>query len=332
MIGAYKLLKLFIVKNSKTFYRYRAFSSNTLDEVCTDRIYFANPGSFNDPLDCNPTLECDSSIPDLNKLLIYLIKKRVKNEICSGLKRAGLYKEIAMDYIEQQAIKEVLHEIIKIEYNATDPGYQLDIDKAKSLLLVQKIEDELHRYSEKGVCCFSSTYLSPLLWSHYADQHKGLCIGYGVDREQAQKLEKVIYGKNRSIKTSTLIGAFVLKNVPAQTDLSCSMFLHKANGWKYECEWRLIGKQGIQLSPLLLKEVTFGLRCENSIKYSVIKALEGTKKNIKYFEMRENKKNFTLKRYLVNNDEMNDYYPNTAESNALIIYPFSSNRSPKKDI
>lgn len=35
--------------------------------------------------------------------------------------------------------------------------------------------------SEKyGLLCFCETWQSPLLWNHYADRHKGICLGFDV--------------------------------------------------------------------------------------------------------------------------------------------------------
>ncbi|NKK82626.1 DUF2971 domain-containing protein [Rhizobium leguminosarum bv. viciae] len=32
-----------------------------------------------------------------------------------------------------------------------------------------------------GLLCMSTTWQEPLLWSHYADKHKGMCLGFDVD-------------------------------------------------------------------------------------------------------------------------------------------------------
>ena len=45
-----------------------------------------------------------------------------------------------------------------------------------------------------GVLCFSRTWKNPVLWSHYADKHKGVCLGFEVSGEV---LMPVKYTKNR---------------------------------------------------------------------------------------------------------------------------------------
>ena len=312
-----------MAKDPKTFYRYRAFSITTLDTLCHDTVYFANPGSFNDPLDCNPTLDCDSPMEDLRKLLAFLIRRRVTAEILTNLQQARVKGERAIEHAKNRAHHEAMHELGNIAYNATNPDYDVEGAEAESWLLVQEIKRELDRNYEHGVCCFSTTYSNPLLWSHYGDQHQGLCIGYGVERDPVPKLNKVVYGGRRTIKTSTLIGAFLEENVQARADLDRNVLLRKARGWSYEREWRLIGKHGVQDSPLLLKEVIFGIHCTSSIKHSVVKALSGRDNDTKFFEMYEVRGSYILRRRPLNIDELSVYLPNTAKSGVEIFGHFT---------
>ena len=48
--------------------------------------------------------------------------------------------------------------------------------------------------AEYGMISFSEDYKSPLLWSHYAEQHAGVCLGFEVPDEM---LLKVRYRKDR---------------------------------------------------------------------------------------------------------------------------------------
>src|ERR1700681_4254027 len=36
---------------------------------------------------------------------------------------------------------------------------------------------------ETGVLCFSRSWSNPVLWSHYADKHKGVCLGFDVKED-----------------------------------------------------------------------------------------------------------------------------------------------------
>ena len=305
----------------KTFYKYRAFNTTTLDALCRDTVYFANPGAFNDPLDCVPTIECDLPIANLRELLSFLIKLRVKSEILASLKQARLKTHSASEHAQLKAHIQAKQELENISYNATNPDYDGDVEDAESWLLVQDIQRELNRHYERGVCSFSTTFSSPLLWSHYGEQHQGLCIGYGTKRDPVPKLNKVVYGGSRSIKTSTLLMAFVHADKKAQKELDRDVLLRKARGWNYEREWRLIGTQGIQDSPLLLKDVTFGIRCPSSIMHSVVSALSGRDSDVKFFEMYVVHGSFRLRRRPLDLAELGVYLPRTARSGIEIFGP-----------
>ena len=47
---------------------------------------------------------------------------------------------------------------------------------------------------EYGLICFSENWTNPLLWSHYADKHRGICLGFDVN---IRRLRKVTYVKER---------------------------------------------------------------------------------------------------------------------------------------
>ena len=45
--------------------------------------------------------------------------------------------------------------------------------------------------SRLGVLCFSRDWRNPVMWSHYADNHRGLCLGFDVDEAVAMPVEYV---------------------------------------------------------------------------------------------------------------------------------------------
>ena len=48
--------------------------------------------------------------------------------------------------------------------------------------------------AEYGVLCFGRSRRSPVLWSHYADKHRGICLGFDVPDSL---LQGVTYLKKR---------------------------------------------------------------------------------------------------------------------------------------
>jgi hypothetical protein len=310
-----------MTRTPATLYRYRQFSINTLEMLCHDRLHFGHPGSFNDPMDCSPSVECDSSIEELKALLSELIRRRVKSEVLSSLRRARLKGQNALAHADKRAEVEAQSELSEIAYNSKDPFYTEYVTPAEVQkgLTIRQIETELRRYYDRGVCCFSTSYASPLLWSHYGDQHQGLCIGYSLNRRPQPNPQRVIYGGKRSIRTSSLIRALVHGDLQAVKELDRDVLLRKARGWGYEKEWRLIGRQGDQESPLLLKQVIFGLRCPLTVMHAVIRALEGRMKPVSYYRMYEVSGRYVLRRRAVDLDEFEGMLPLTAVSSADVF-------------
>jgi hypothetical protein len=113
---------------------------------------------------------------------------------------------------------------------------------------------------------------------------------------------------------SLLIQALVHGDQNANQELDRDVLLRKARGWSYEKEYRLLGVQGDQGSPLLLKEVTFGLRCPMSVVHTVVKALAGREAEMRYFQMYEVRGRFLIRRSEIDLSELGMYMPKTAQS------------------
>lgn len=304
-----------MLRQPTTFYRYRGFSTISLDSVCNDQIYSAHPGTFNDPFDCNPTVDSDSTLEELRNLLSVLLQKRLRSEGIATLGKARIKGARATEYAEKIARSVVQNRLENIAYNATNPDYEVPQPEAESWLLTNEIQEELRLHYERGVCCFSATYRSQLLWSHYGDQHKGLCIGYSPDRLPKPRMQQVEYGGNRLVPTSLLIKAIVFEDTDSKVELDRNMLLRKARGWKYENEWRLVGTPGAAESPLLLKEVTFGLRCPTSVVHAVTQALAGREgAPVHFYKMHMVRDSFRLSRKIVDLSKLSISMPRVAMS------------------
>lgn len=82
-----------------------------------------------------------------------------------------------------------------------------------------------------GMLCFSKNWQNPLMWSHYADKHKGLALGFEVPDKF---LEHVKYRKSR-VKCDW-------KKFDASKDYASKVITDvlqtKASHWSYEDEAR----------------------------------------------------------------------------------------------
>jgi len=102
-----------------------------------------------------------------------------------------------------------------------------------------------------GVCCFSKSKSNILMWSHYANGHKGVCLGFDFASIKKERLvtKEVTYSKNYP----------VINNI---TEVIVGMTTKSLN-WKYEKEVRMIlfGENGkLEFPRESIKEVIFGCR------------------------------------------------------------------------
>ncbi len=276
----------------RRLFKYRAFNNLTLDMIIADNLYYADPGTFNDPLDTRPSLNADLPAPDLERALRLLVEQRVSAEMTAAAKTIRYKGPKTLDHIGRLSRLQADQVIAEISYNAADPSYE--VDDPHQFLLGHYLEKELLLQYEKGIVSLAERANCPLMWSHYADQHHGVCIGYSAPSDVRDDLHKVRYGGKRLVDASKVL-AMVDGDKQARRQVDEAVLLRKAASWRYEQEWRLIGQRGLRDSQLELEEVIFGMRCKDSVKYAVISALDGRQRSVRFYEMREIYGTFNLK-------------------------------------
>lgn len=91
-------------------------------------------------------------------------------------------------------------------------------------------------YSEKnkyGISCFSKDYSEILMWSHYADNHNGVCIEVEIDDELCDKNSIIV----KDVEYATNV-QMLLSN-DGTTPYSIELLSKKITKWKYEKEVRV---------------------------------------------------------------------------------------------
>lgn len=120
-----------------------------------------------------------------------------------------------------------------------------------------------------GVLCFSADWIEPVLWSHYAEKHRGICLGFDVPREE---LQQVKYEADRVLAKLDIDPN--PSNIAA--DLQNLLLCTKSKGWSYEDEYRRFiplstaTAEGhlyfVPFGPAMaLAEVILGPLCETSV-------------------------------------------------------------------
>lgn len=307
----FNVVDFMISKLPERIYRYQSFSALSIDALCLDKLYFSDPNRFNDPLDCKPAFINDVDKITLRNVLSTLVEKRVTSEVINSLQAAKVKGDQAEAHAVRQGKQEADNELRNIAYQATNPDFEVSVDEAECNILTYSIGDELLKQDKRGVCCLSEEYDNPLLWSHYADQHKGFCVGYSLDRNPKPKINKVDYGGERTVPTSLIAQAVLQQDLQAWAFLDQQMFLRKAKPWRYEKEWRVFDSVGLQDSPLKLEEINFGMRCPDAVIHAVVEALEP--RNIRFYSMFSARETFELDR-TDDLGELRAFLPRTSQS------------------
>ena len=140
--------------------------------------------------------------------------------------------------------------------------------------------DDVHKWL--GIFCISDTASEPVLWSHYADKHRGaaLEVNYLVDPD---KLIKMRYTNERPV-----VDANRLHNPDGLDEYLLSrlnlLMTQKSPGWSYEREYRAFvdlvkdceisaGLYFRRIPDNFLTRVILGYKCPLEEEY-VVKALE----------------------------------------------------------
>ena len=147
-----------------------------------------------------------------------------------------------------------------------DPFEMLAVDVAVRDLRVGMHAKKEEINSKQGLLCFSKDWKSPLLWSHYAEKHKGLALGFDVPGDL---LTRVHYQKGMH-KISVTAGSTDQKTIDRLLE---RLKYTKFDGWRYEDELRrffplnsLDAQSGLYFVPfsktLVLRKVILGPRCD----------------------------------------------------------------------
>ena len=236
-------------------YKYRSFKTDCdrqrlLNIINASEIYYASPASFNDPFDCNmpPVESFDPSF------VRYLIAAR-------SAKTDADRQEV---YWKFDAPGSLTH--------AERDKLQLDLSQNEHVEFKDMLGDIQKKVNESGVITFSVKNDSTLMWSHYADYHRGACLMFSSKEWP-------------TMRPSLYPVTYRVKRLPLRLDrrsfddgqLFQAVILTKAQPWCYEQEWRVLGKScgSFSFPPEALVGIIFGHNMPDSDKVLLRQAVVG---------------------------------------------------------
>lgn len=241
-------------KNVRKLYKYRTYSERSLNMLKNEVVWAATPESFNDPFDCHLVPGKNKNTDDLQNQVFQIISE--------------LYpKEEAEKQIKEIKDRNKHKPIVEIE----DKNLTKHFEQAKQM----------------GIFSLSEKKDQILMWSHYADYHKGFCLEFHREDHMHNFLDHfmcrpVIYEREYPNLNRTL------------DHWEINLYT-KAIDWKYEAEWRLVFKKGGQLypNPSPLTGIIFGLKMPEEHKINLLDTIPN-KKGITFYQAERKPGSFAL--------------------------------------
>ena len=157
------------------------------------------------------------------------------------------------------------------------------------------------------VCCFCNTKKNQLMWSHYADEHKGFCIVFNKYKLLIKKENylngNVVY-KSESPYENTIENFRVFQGLGGDgiskllmNSILSSTLNTKYTNWQYEREFRVISTDEniLAFKPDSINSITFGLRMPPHQKESLRSLLSTDEwQHVKWYQTEKAKNKYAL--------------------------------------
>ncbi|QGS30202.1 DUF2971 domain-containing protein [Cupriavidus metallidurans] len=232
------------------------------------QIYLSSPLDFNDPFDCLPRLDIPSNQD-----------KRVNKRLFRAGARQGHSRKVRR---EQVGI----------------------VRSQSSSVWRENYQNSAHRrIREVGVYCVSANNSHPLMWSHYAEKHTGLSIGFKTGVGIFRIAHKIEYSDIRPH----------YNHLSTNSKEFYDVYHKKAKFWEYEDEYRILSlntgidpkslMRGIEddadlmrfigrpaghgpatLSPSVIASITFGCNMPPNERTRIVDFVRAQGLNVDFFE------------------------------------------------
>lgn len=193
----------------RTLYHWQRFNAARLAETLEQNtIHCSKPSDFNDPWDCKPFYSLD--LDDETQLRDHA---DWAVEIC---RRKGGMSEEDMKNMRRTLMTDG-HRAASIVHKITNA-------------LIEAINERYRVY------CLGPDPLNLLMWSHYADSHRGVCLEFDLRND--------VMCSALGCNYSAVFPA--LRPFDTGEESALSVLLSKAECWSYEMEYRIVAQERSQ--------------------------------------------------------------------------------------
>jgi len=235
----------------KFLYKYRQFIKTHVDAAEQGELWLSAPEMFNDPFDTaiyfHPSrIEVEDLSPDEFLAAAERLRKEVEAGPVSRL--PDIRNPIRLGDWFDRTFQDVLDKLPPGEKEAFREFVRKEIGTQGELQLRR-----MSNMFRKGfsVLSLSANARSVLMWSHYADSHRGFCLEYDFGSLPFESLHKrvcfpVFYRRKR-----TDASRYFAKGMRDFNRLFGQyLCMLKSEEWAYEQEWRMIVQGGPPNEPL----------------------------------------------------------------------------------
>lgn len=217
--------------SDRILYQFQELKNKYLETIYDNKLFISDPNNFNDPFNCWGAIDVNSALQLESEELAKFLFKFGK----------GNYSVKHISEVNKNAPKELQQLISSFDKN------------------MNKVIGKYLNCS-----CFTSSWDNELMWSHYADKHKGICIGF--DLSNWNNFEGYQFGpvQYKIQKPINLLELFNDDRSSFTQKTAHQLIFTKNPDWHYEKEWRLatpkLTNNKVPLSNLGLsvKEIIFG--------------------------------------------------------------------------
>lgn len=237
-------------KPPKKLYKYYSTAILNLIALKNQQIFFSSQSRFNDPFDSPKHI--------INPQFKEADFQRAWREYCLEQNARGENKNVS-----DKSISEV-------------PSWFKEQHKTSVLEFFK----EKNAFNTTGIFCLSEKNDDILMWSHYAENHKGFVLEFDTSFEPFNKSFPIEYLDDISPISSTKLF------YGDSTRFVQNMLCKKYRNWAYEYEWRCFHREKDKLftyEPEALTGIYLGWKIDRALMEIIFSFMMNQNSNVKYY-------------------------------------------------
>lgn len=237
-------------------YKYRPLNERTISTIVNSVIRFSTADDFNDPFDCRCRYNYEGTDAEWRKALERLLRNTSAH--------------LTNEEIESTVAAKI------------DAGFHRDQDALDRYWEASQSEQR----AKNGILCLTACPKNILMWSHYADAHKGCCLEFSTSGPPFSRALEVDYP--HEYPNNRLVDFIGGSSDEVYAEHAKLVTYTKSALWKYEQEWRVRnfpqGQGLFKFEERLLTGVIFGHWMPSEHKGLLEKLVSGRNPKVTLFQ------------------------------------------------